>query len=118
MFSYKLIILCVNLVMLKCEDQMQNTTSAGVISDFPFFFLPNKNLICFKKFQAFLKIQRSKWKINKQPIFVYVSATSVESTIGMPVLLIDPTTFTNQNTTDAGQYEVRNICLKFKNKEN
>lgn len=34
-----------------------------------------------------------------------VAATNIESTIGTPSLLIDPTLASNQNTTDA-QYEV------------
>lgn len=35
-----------------------------------------------------------------------VAATNIESTIGTPALLINPTSITSQNTTD-GQYEVR-----------
>lgn len=34
-----------------------------------------------------------------------VAATNIESTIGTPAFLIDPTTISSQNTTDA-QYEV------------
>lgn len=34
-----------------------------------------------------------------------VAATNIESTIGTPALLVDPTLISSQNTTD-GQYEV------------
>lgn len=34
-----------------------------------------------------------------------IAATNIESTIGTPALLIDPTLASSQNTTD-GQYEV------------
>lgn len=42
-----------------------------------------------------------------------VAATNIESTIGTPAILINPTLTSDQNTTD-GQYEVSFFFLKFK----
>lgn len=41
-----------------------------------------------------------------------VAATNIESTIGTPALLVDPTLISSQNTTD-GQYEVSFSCNFF-----
>lgn len=38
------------------------------------------------------------------------AATNIESTIGTPAILVDPTLMSSQNTTD-GQYEVRIFFL-------
>lgn len=46
--------------------------------------------------------------VTKSDPVVYnttVAATNIESTIGTPAILVDPTTYANQNTTD-NQYEV------------
>lgn len=41
-----------------------------------------------------------------------VAATNIESTIGTPALLVDPTLISSQNTTD-GQYEVSLLTYFF-----
>lgn len=67
-----------------------------------------KSVLTMISFKSFIQIiSLMVIGVNSDPVIynTTVAATNIESTIGTPAILIDPTTTSSQNTTDA-QYEV------------
>lgn len=84
--------------LVRCDDT-QNTTAPGA------FLLSIYLSFIYIDFLNIFWIY-NEYMINENyNLWFIFSATNVESTIGTPALLIDPTILTKQNITDE-QYEV------------